>query len=265
MTKGKRYPVFKYRKGGLDTGGPGKKIYLFQGCLVKYFFPEVRDSVVRSLAHFGFRVVVPADQDCCGAPSLHLGDAKTVRGLAAANIDSFERENPDYILTVCPTGNSVLKNDYPEIDGRAARWRDRIFDFTDFVASRDDLPRAAKDRRRVYYHSPCHYVSELKLGDRPRKLLETIGCELAPAKEPSTCCGFCGVFSVKNPEISAHLWNRKKKEILESGAGLVATDCPGCLLQLRAGLKKGKTPVLARHTAELLAEALAPAGEDKDA
>ncbi len=117
----------------------------------------------------------------------------------------------------------------------------------------------------MYYHSPCHYVSELKLGDRPRKLLETIGCDLAKAKNPSTCCGFCGVFSLKNPEISAHFWDRKRGEILESGAGIVATDCPGCLLQLRAGLKKESTPIRSRHTAELLAETLDSAGRDAKA
>jgi L-lactate dehydrogenase complex protein LldF len=265
LARGKRYPSLKYKRGGLDTGGQGKTIYFFQGCLVKYFFPEVRDSVVRSLTHFGYRVVIPADQACCGAPSLHLGDTKAVRDLAAANIASIERENPDYILTVCPTGHSMLKNDYPGIDDRAARWRDKVVDFTDFLASRDDLPRAAKERLRVYYHSPCHYVSELKLGDRPRQLLETIGCDLAKAGNPSTCCGFCGVFSVKNPEISAHLWDRKRREILESGAGIVATDCPGCLLQLRAGLKKADTPIRSRHTAELLAETLDSAGRDAKA
>ncbi len=265
MMRGKRWPALKYKREDLDTGGTGKKVYFFQGCLVKYFFPEVRESVVRSLTHFGYRVVIPSDQSCCGAPSLHLGDTKAVRSLAAANMDSIEHANPDYLLTICPTGNSVLKNDYPGIDARAARWRDKIFDFTDFLASRDDLPRGAREELRVYYHSPCHYLSELKLGERPKKLLESIGCELAQAKEPSTCCGFCGIFSVKNPEISAHLWNRKKAEILESGAGLVATDCPGCLLQLRAGLKKEKKPVRSYHTAELLAEKIASADRGRKA
>ena len=263
LTKGKRYPVLKYKRGGLDTGGQGKKVYFFQGCLVKYFFPEVRESVVRALTHFGYRVVVPADQACCGAPSQHLGDTKAVRELAAANIASVEREDPDYVLTVCPTGNAFLKNEYPGLDGRAARWRDRVVDFTDFVASRDDLPGEVKEKLTVYYHSPCHYVSELKLGERPRKLLEAIGCELAPAKVPSTCCGFCGVFSVKNPEIAAHFWDRKREEILGSGAGLVATDCPGCLLQLRAGLKKEKSPITSRHTAEILAEKIAAADAER--
>jgi iron-sulfur cluster protein len=254
--KGRRWPVLKPRRRGLDTGGGGKKVYFFEGCLVKYFFPEIREAAVRVLTHFGFRVVVPADQACCGAPSLHLGDEKAVRALAAANLASFERENPDFILTICPTGNSLLKGRYPEIDDRAARWRDKIFDFTDFLASRGDLPQPARETESIYYHYPCHYLSELKLGGRPETLLKAIGFEPAKSKEPPACCGFCGVFTVKNPEIASHLWDDKRAEILASGAGLVATDCPGCLLQLRAGLKEDKRPVRAAHTAELLAEAL---------
>jgi Fe-S oxidoreductase len=255
--RGKRWPALKFKKRGSQTVGQGQKVYFFQGCLVKYFFPEVREAVVSTLARFGFQVVVPADQACCGAPSLHLGDTKAVEALAAANLNSIERENPDFILTICPTGNALLKNHYAQIDARAARWRDRIFDFTDFLASREDLPRPVRERIAVYYHMPCHYFSELKLGDRPKKLLETIGYGLAEAKEPSTCCGFCGVFSARNPEISSHLWNDKKTEIRESGAGIVATDCPGCLLQLRAGLAKEKKVVRAYHAAELLAQTLA--------
>jgi L-lactate dehydrogenase complex protein LldF len=256
INKGKRWPALKFKRRASEARGRGQKVYFFQGCLVKYFFPELREAVVRSLAHFGFRVVVPADQSCCGAPSLHLGDAKAVRALAAANLASFERENPDFILTVCPTGNALLRKRYPEIDGRAARWRDRVVDFTDFLASRTDLPRTARESTALYYHYPCHYLTELKLGGRPERLLRAIGYEPAKTKEPATCCGFCGVFSLRNPEIAGHLWSDKRAEILASGAALVATDCPGCLLQLRAGLKKEKKPVRSAHTAELLAETL---------
>jgi L-lactate dehydrogenase complex protein LldF len=263
LMRGKRWPALKFKRSVSETRGRGQKIYLFQGCLVKYFFPELREAVVRSLTHFGFEVVIPSDQACCGAPSLHLGDAKAVRALAAANLASFEKENPDFILTVCPTGNALLRNHYPEIDGRAARWRDKIVDFTDFLASRTDLPRPARERTALYYHYPCHYLTELKLGGRPERLLKAIGYEPAKAKEPPSCCGFCGVFSVRNPDIAGHLWSDKRAEILESGATVVATDCPGCLLQLRAGLKKEKKPVRSLHTAELLAETLALTDSEK--
>jgi iron-sulfur cluster protein len=261
--RGKRVPLLKTRRNSPDEAGAaaGPKAYLFQGCLVKNFFPEVRESVARALAHFGYRVVTPTDQVCCGAPSHHLGDGKAVRALARKNLRSFAKENPDVIITVCPTGNALLKDLYPRLDPAADRFTDRIQDFSAFMASRGYLPPAkAVEKKEVYYHYPCHYLTELKLGDKPPQLLRELGFDLARQKEPPSCCGFCGVFAARNPRISARLWEKKKNEILSSQAALVATDCPGCLFQIRSGLRAEGSPVRSHHTAELFAEVLDKAG-----
>ncbi|MEW5900208.1 MAG: LUD domain-containing protein [Acidobacteriota bacterium] len=257
-TKGRRMPLLKPERNRPQVVGKGRKVYLFQGCLVKYFFPEVRESVERTLSHFGFQVTTPPEQVCCGAPSLHLGDRKAAAELARQNLDSFEKENPEIIITVCPTGYTLLKNHYPRLYTRAVRWRDRIQDFTAFMAEQGLRPAAAASsaKKNVYYHYPCHYLNELRLGDKPPALLRSLGFELAGQAEPPTCCGFCGVFSVRQPEISAHLWEQKKREILEKKVPLVATDCPGCLLQLRSGLAGEAAAVECLHTAEIMAGVL---------
>jgi len=256
-TRGKRIPILKPRKGRPGEPVSGPKAYLFQGCLVKYFFPEVRESVEKSLTYFGYRVVTPPEQVCCGAPSQHLGDIQSVRALAEKNLESFLQADPDVIITVCPTGHALLKNLYPRLDPRASRFTDRIQDFTAFMASKGYLPPAkAAGKKEVYYHYPCHYLTELRLGEKPPQLLRSLGFDLAEQKEPPACCGFCGVFSAKNPRISAHLWNKKKKDILTSRASLVATDCPGCLFQLRSGLQTEGHPVRSHHTAEVFADLL---------
>ncbi len=256
--RGKRLPVLKPRIDRTREETAGQKVYFFQGCLVKYFFPEIRQSVEKALTHFGFQVVTPPDQGCCGAPSLHLGDQKAVRELARQNLKSFERETPDFILTICPTGHSLLKNLYPDIDKQAARWRDKVFDFTAFMVAKGYLPeqKGTPVKSKLYYHYPCHYLADLKLRNEPGKLLQALGFQLSATTVPPTCCGFCGVFTFKNPEISAHLWKKKEKEILESRASLAATDCPGCLFQLRSGLRKERVPVQSFHTAEIFAQAL---------
>jgi Fe-S oxidoreductase len=257
----KRIPVLKPQKTGREEAPGGPKAYLFQGCLVKYFFPEVRESVVKSLVYFGYHVVTPPDQVCCGAPSYHLGDTKAVRTLVRKNLESFAKEEPDVIITICPTGHAFLKNLYPRLDPRASRFAGRIQDFTAFIALKGHLPPAkAADKQEVYYHYPCHSLTELKLGDKPPELLRALGFKLAAQREPPACCGFCGVFSVRNPRISSHLWKNKKKEIMASGAPLVATDCPGCLFQLRSGLKTEDRPVRSHHTAEIFAGLLEQAG-----
>ncbi len=256
--RGKSLPALNPTKIKFLEKGKGQRVYLFQGCLVKFFFPEIRESVLKTLSHFGFEVVSPLEQGCCGAPSLHLGNEKHVRKLALANLRSFEKENPDYIITVCPTGNSVLKKLYPKIEAKASRWTNKIFDFTEFMVKGGYLPRTEKmaAKEEIFYHYPCHFLNDQELKDEPKRLLRALGFKPKEEKEPLTCCGFCGVFSFKNPEISAHLWERKRQKILENQACLIATDCPGCLFQLKANLKKEKDSFRVFHTAELCAKGL---------
>jgi len=257
--RGKYFPALNPKKsGGVPEKGSAGKIYLFQGCLTKYFFPEIRESVIRVLSGFGFEVVCPADQACCGAPSYHLGNTKDVRRLMKSNLRSFEKENPDEILTVCPTGHSILAKLYPDLDERSRVWAARVSDFTEFMVKRGFLPKGepAAAPPEVLYHYPCHYINDLKLKDEPLELLRRLGFAPKVESEPATCCGFCGVFSLKNPEIASRLWDNKKKKIEESGKTLIATDCPGCVFQLRAGLAGLEKKFTVVHTAELCAETL---------
>ncbi|MFB0565070.1 MAG: LUD domain-containing protein [Candidatus Aminicenantaceae bacterium] len=250
--RGRFLPALNLKKIKPQLEQEGAKVYLFQGCLVKLFFPEIRKSVFATLSHHGFNVVSPPDQVCCGAPSLHLGHTKDVRKLAIKNLKSFENENPDYILTVCPTGNSMLKKTYSQLDDKFSRWTDKIFDFTEFLIVKGCLPERGQSlKKEIFYHYPCHYLNEPRLGAKPKELIRTLGFNLKEEEEPFTCCGFCGIFSFKNPEISSHMWERKKQKIFKNKADIIATDCPGCLFQLKSNLKKENSPLEIFHTAEL--------------
>lgn len=258
-TKGKHIPALNPQKNpSASKERKGEKIYLFQGCLVKFFFPNIRQSVIKVLSRFGFDVVCPSDQSCCGAPGYHLGDTGSVKKLMKANLESFEREHPAYILTVCPTGNSILKKLYPEFNKKAASWTDKVTDFTEFMVKRGFLPGTEKvsEKGEVFYHYPCHYPNDLKLKDEPLELLRNLGFNPRIENEPFTCCGFCGVFSLKNPEIAARFWENKKQKIQDVGSRLLATDCPGCVFQLKAGLGGEKKKYAVMHTAEICAKEL---------
>ena len=261
-------PAFRLRPGrkaaekNLTPDLP--KAYLFQGCLVKFFFPQVRDSVQEALARFGYRVVCPQDQVCCGAPSLHLGCSDDVLALADANLRSFERERPEVILTVCPTGHSLLKTLYPQLRPEAERWAAKVFDFTQFMVRRGFLPPSARPAGEAYYHHPCHALNELHLRREPLQLLEAAGYKPQTEEEPFTCCGFCGVFSLKNPALAAVFWKEKEKKILDSRAATVVTDCPGCLFQMKSNLGPVALQVKVRHSAEVLAAACSSASPKTD-
>jgi iron-sulfur cluster protein len=267
--KGRYVPALRPKRsapaGPAGAESRAERIYLFQGCLVKFFFPEIRESVLATLGRFGFDVACPADQACCGAPSYHLGDAKDVRKLMASNIRSFERARPDVILTVCPTGYSLLKKLYPELDPSTAKWAEKVHDFTDFMVKRGFLATRARGERQTgkgeaFYHYPCHLAAEPALKDAPIELLRELGFSPRTEAEPAACCGFCGVFQVKNPDIAAKLLRDKKDRIEKSGQTLIVTDCPGCVFQLRAALAELDKKYTVVHSAELCARELATTG-----
>ncbi|MFW6131710.1 MAG: LUD domain-containing protein [Candidatus Aminicenantaceae bacterium] len=256
FTKGKSFPALNLKKTKLSMKQKQSKIYLFQGCLGRFFFPEIRESVIKSLPSFGLTVIIPSEQVCCGAPNYHLGNINDVKKLALINYNSIKKENPDFIITICPTGNAMLKNSYPEIIPEFKNWTDKIFDFTQFMVQKNLMQKTGNliKKEKVFYHYPCHYINELKLKSEPKRLLESSGYQFEEEEEPLTCCGFCGIFSFKNPHISSKLWEKKKAKILKKKAPIIATDCPGCLFQIKAGFSDQERRI--HHTAELVARAM---------
>ncbi len=263
--KGKTLPALSLKKTEFPLKRYKEKIYFFQGCLGRLFFPELRESVISTLSHHGFAVVSPSDQVCCGAPSLHLGHKKDVQKLAHKNLKSFERENPNYIITICPTGNSIFKNLYPQFQAASSRWMDKVYDFTEFLVTKGYLlGERQSPSQDIFYHYPCHYSNDPLKHEMPRELIQSLGYELKVEEEPLACCGFCGVFFFKNPEISSLIWERKKQKILSNKTDLIATDCPGCLFQLRAHLRKEGGSFEILHTAELYSKSLKKQTRKKD-
>ena len=262
-------PTFSWNRGTSSSSGEaekiqppknteGKKVYFFQGCLARFLFPEIREAVFSSLSQLGFQVISPEDQVCCGAPSFHLGQQKDMEKLAKKNMSSFSRENPDLILTICPTGHAMLKKNYPNIYPESSVWTNKIFDFTEFVVKNGLLPETERieGSPKIFYHYPCHYLNELGLKEEPIKLLTSLGFDPVLEETPFSCCGFCGIFSLKNPDISAHMWEKKRQKIKKSNTTMLATDCPGCFFQLKSCLSGKEDASKVFHTAELFAQRL---------
>ena len=108
----------------------------------------------------------------------------------------------------------------------------------------------------ITYHDSCHLKRTLHADQPPRQLLTQAGYEVTEMFECDTCCGMGGSYSLKLPEISAPILQRKLKNIKDTGAPVVAMDCPGCVMQIRGGMDQDGAPVRVRHTVEVLAEQL---------
>lgn len=245
----------------------------FAGCLIDFAYPEQGEAVYKVLNSLGLKVRFPQEQNCCGAPALYLGDRETAQELARQNIKAFAAESGP-IISACPTCTSTLRQ-YPELLQDDPQWSvqarafaARVKDFSSYVATRraavparatDDAPkerREVEEKRaplKITYHDSCHLKRHLGVFTEPRLLLQETGAELVEMTDADVCCGFGGTYSLKFPELSQALLNKKLNNIEATAAEVVVTDCPGCVLQIRGGLDKRGHPIQVKHTAEILA------------
>lgn len=185
----------------------------------------------------------------------------SARKCAIMNIEALEAEKVDYVVSACPTCTHALKesfkellHDDPALASRAEELSKKAKDFSKLLFDLGGLtPGGDGIPLKVTYHDSCHLKRSMGVYTEPRKILtDTSGVQLIEMKESDRCCGFAGSYSIKFPELSGPILDRKLNNIEESGADVVVVDCPGCLMQISGGLDKRNPGVRAIHTAELL-------------
>lgn len=235
-------------------------VTLLKGCIAHTFFGSTNLLAARLLAHAGLRVHTPADPVCCGALLLHLGRRSEAVDLARRTAELLRPMAVDAVVTTA-AGCGAMLQAYGEIldDASGTEIATRARDVTTVLAQAGFPTPPRRIDRTVTYHDPCHLAHAQGVREAPRALLRAIpGLELIDLPEADMCCGSAGTYNVAEPRMSRRLMLRKTAHILRTGAAVVATPNPGCLLQLRAGLLTQGAPVTAVHPLDLLAEAHLP-------
>lgn len=244
-----------------------EKIALYAGCLIDFAYPEQGEALVRVLNKAGIEVLFPEGQTCCGAPARYNGAYEVAAGTASDNIAALLDEGVSQVVSACPTCTVALTHEFISVFERLG-YRDRLprarqlaamtVDFSTLVRRLVDegrltLPEGER-LGNITYHDSCHLKRTLKASRQPRELLELAGYTLTEMFECDTCCGMGGSYSLKLPEIAGPILQRKLRNIRQTGAPVVAMDCPGCVMQIRGGFDQAGDGVQVKHTAELLAE-----------
>ena len=274
LTDGRSLPAiagepFRDRFKNIKQPKLKEKAAFYAGCLIDFAYPEMGEALVRVLNKAGIEVVFPQDQTCCGAPARYSGAYEVAAGNAIDNIKALLDEDVQYVVSACPTCTVALDHEFistfeslgqTEWLPKAKELAAKTVDFSTLVKKLVDQGRLSlKDGQKlgkITYHDSCHLKRTLKVSEQPRELLNKAGYELTEMFECDTCCGMGGSYSLKLPEISGPILQRKLKNIKETGAPLVAMDCPGCVMQIRGGFDQDGTAIKVRHTVELLAEQL---------
>ena len=236
---------------------------LFYTCLINEFFPTAGRAVVDVLEDHGVKVRVPLHQTCCGQPAFNAGFWGEARKVAKATLTGLDRtEGP----IVVPSGSCAdmlshqtkeLFRESPDDRDLADRIASRVREFSQFVVEELEGPKGTYSlNESVAYHPSCHLSRGLGVKVPPKRILDSVkGLESLDFDEQDECCGFGGLFSAKQPEISGAMMNRKLDAIEASGARRVVSCDMGCLLHLGGGLHRRGSAMQTCHLAEVLANA----------
>jgi glycolate oxidase iron-sulfur subunit len=267
--------AFSQLRAHLPAFTPAKRtkrgtVALIAGCVQRVFFPNVNASTIRVLAAEGFDVVIPPDQGCCGALSLHGGRADESAAFARELLDRFVPsadarafERYDAVLINAAGCGSTLK-EYgtlfagdPAYGERAAAFSAKVRDVNEFLAGVEPLAPRKPAPIRVAYHDACHLAHAQGIREEPRALLCSIPqLELVEIPHGDQCCGSAGVYNLLEPDSAAEIGQRKIDNILSVAPQLLASANPGCTLQIRSLLAKRGIDLPAAHPIEILDVAL---------
>ena len=244
----------------LAKGEAKGQVGFIEGCVMQVMFGDTNESSVELLNRDGWDVITPRGQGCCGALYAHSGQLAKARNCARRNIAAFENEPLDaIIINAAGCGSTLVEygellKDDPAWAKRAEAFSAKVKDLVTWLdSSRFALSGSAA---KVTYHDACHLAHAQGITAEPRELVKAkTGGELVELAESDLCCGSAGSYNLTEPEMASRLQKRKAQNIIDSGAEVVVTTNPGCLLQIQSGLRKaGAHHIRAIHIADYLLE-----------
>jgi glycolate oxidase iron-sulfur subunit len=257
---------FYFREIGKTFPAEGVQKYrvaFMAGCIANVSFARLNEATVRVLQKNGCEVVVPQNQTCCGALHVHAGIRDEARKLARRNIDAVVNGGYDAIITNAAGCGSTLK-EYDELLEHdpayaepARRFKALMKDVTEFLGSIELNRDMGRIDATVTYQDSCHLAHGQKIRKQPRELLAAVpGLKFREMPLSDMCCGSAGIYNVLHTSLSMDILEKKMENVNLTGAQIITTSNPGCMIQLEAGVKKwGKGGERVAHVVEILDEA----------
>lgn len=244
------------------------RIALFATCIVDAMYPRVALATVRVLERLGHEVVFPPGQGCCSQMHVNSGYFDDALPVVRNHVKVFSAA--DYDVAVAPSGSCVasLGHQQPMIaraggDEALARNAEAVaantYELSQLLTDVLGVTDAAAQLgswfpHRVTYHPSCHGMRLLRLGDRQKDLVASVGdIDLVDLPDAEECCGFGGTFSFKNPDVSAAMAEEKIGNIVSTGAELCTGGDASCLMHLGGAMNRRDSGPATVHFAEILA------------
>jgi len=263
-----------FRRGTDNRNTPASPRYrvgYFVSCGFSFQYPEVVEATLRVLARNGCAVTV-LNNTCCGRPAHAYGDLEAARDIARKNIERLAPAMAlDAVVSECGSCSTHLK-DYGQLlkddsayAEKAAALTKKIQSFSEFLVAIGTNGALGTLQGTVTYHDPCHLSNRFaKITAQPRKLLKSIpGVTYKEMPEADWCCGAAGSYTFLHHQEAVGVLDRKMGNVEKTGASILTTECPACMMHLAYGVRRRNLPVQVRHLSQLLDEAYAAGGGEK--
>ena len=254
-------PLRRVIKEDMPARGEARgTIGFFLGCVMSLIFSDASRATIKLLTLLGYRVITPKNQVCCGAPNMLAGDLEGLKTAARKNVELFGGVDLDFIVTDCGgCGAELKKYGHHLNDSSSASFSGKVRDISQVLAMHADALKLLLRPLplKVTYHDPCHIAHCQGIRREPRELLKLVpGLEYRELENADACCGSGGTYNIEKPEMADLILRRKLDTIRATGADVVVTGNPGCLLQLKKGLIDHLPQVKIMHLTELLAQSI---------
>lgn len=201
------------------------------------------------------------DEPCCGSPLYYSGFLDDYIENATKNYQVFKSLGIKKVIGLIPACTASLRNYYPKyVQGYDLE----VQHFIEIVAERlkgMHIKLELKEKVVATYHDPCQLSRYMGITDEPREVMARIvNLELRESdpeqsRQWSTCCGGGGL-EASSPELCERMGLRRVEELLNTGANVIISHCPACVMQLRRSAEKMKADVKVMDLVEILDEAL---------
>ena len=239
------------------------RVGYFVSCGLSFQYPEVVAATLRVLARNGCETTV-LNNTCCGRPAHSYGDLDAARDIARKNVDRMaEALDFDAIVSECGSCSSFLKEyaellkDDPDYAGKAEALSKKVRSFSEFLVAADTGAAMGALAGTVTYHDPCHLSNRFsKVTAQPRKLLKAIpGMTYKEMPEADWCCGAAGSYTFRHHTEAKGVLDRKMGNVAKTGAQVLVTECPACMMHLDYGSRSNGLGLRVRHLSQVLDEA----------
>ncbi|HOZ51647.1 MAG TPA: (Fe-S)-binding protein [Chitinophagaceae bacterium] len=207
---------------------------------------KVTKAFVEILNHIGIDFAILGKEEMCtGDPARRAGNEFLFQMMAFNNIQTLNMYEVKRIVTTCPHCFNTLKNEYPELGGKYEVISHAVYLQQLINEGKLKLKGGGEFKgKKITYHDSCYLGRANGIFEAPREVLQTLDADLIEMKRCKTnglCCGAGGAQMFKEEENgdSRVNWERTK-EAIDTGASVIASNCPFCLTMLQDGVKKNE-------------------------